>query len=381
MVPAAASHRLAKPWILIPLSILIGGLFGFLILEVGLRVRAKILYGQQMPIISEVFYVDPATGLRVPRPGYHLKGNRIEISINSLGFRGAEFTREKPPGTVRIACIGASTTMSEEASSDSTTWPARLEQYLRDSYPNQRIEVVNAGVPGYVLKTTLKSLELRVLPLDPDIVVFYEANNDMAEDTKRLAVAQGLITKGTGGHSHWLTVAARKSMLIDYCYKNFYIVTRGGLQAKPKHLQSLPPDLPKRYVGLLAQMNDLLKARNVDLVLSTYLVKYRREQPREEQIRNADVAFFFMPWMTVDLLLDGMDLYNAAIVDFARSNDVSVVTDRTSIPGESEYFVDCMHFTDRGHQMMAERVFKHFMAEGLVDSVLARRRAAGQPAS
>ena len=47
--------------------------------------------------------------------------------------------------------------------------------------------MINAGVPGYVVTESLKNLEHRVLPLEPDLVIYYEANNDMAIDTRALA--------------------------------------------------------------------------------------------------------------------------------------------------------------------------------------------------
>jgi len=53
-------------------------------------------------------------GLIVPRRylGYALAPNLVDgpNRHNSLGFRGEEFPREKPPGETRIACLGASTT-------------------------------------------------------------------------------------------------------------------------------------------------------------------------------------------------------------------------------------------------------------------------------
>jgi hypothetical protein len=47
--------------------------------------------------------------------------------MNSLGMRDAEFPRRKPPGVVRILCMGDSTTfgMSERLED---SWPKALER-------------------------------------------------------------------------------------------------------------------------------------------------------------------------------------------------------------------------------------------------------------
>lgn len=105
------------------------------------------------------------------------------VSINSLGFRGPEFDKVKTTGTVRIACLGGSTTFSDAATTDAHTYPARLERMLRDHYAGQsaafgRIEVINAGVPGYTSLESLIHFESRVLDYTPDIAIFHHGLND-----------------------------------------------------------------------------------------------------------------------------------------------------------------------------------------------------------
>src|SRR5687767_4198115 len=138
--------------------------------EAAVRVRAWVRYGGAAASLRDPMLVyDANADLFVPRPGYELSGGRINIKINSLGFRGDEFTREKPPNTIRIVCLGASTTFNAEVTSNEATWPHRLQEKLQAAYPNVRIEVINAAVGGYVAADSLKNLRHRVLPLDPDL--------------------------------------------------------------------------------------------------------------------------------------------------------------------------------------------------------------------
>src|SRR4051794_17475153 len=55
---------------------------------------------------STQFYRDPQTGLRLPVP----QSTQGKIRVNSLGFRSPEIPVPKPPGTVRLAFLGSSTT-------------------------------------------------------------------------------------------------------------------------------------------------------------------------------------------------------------------------------------------------------------------------------
>jgi hypothetical protein len=108
-------------------------------------------------------------------------------------------------------------------------------------------------------------------------------------------------------------------------------------------------------------MRQELSARNIPLVLSTFIVKYRRDQDRATQIANADVAFYYMPWMSIDGMLDAMDTYNRAILEYGRRTGVPVVDDREIIPPNTAHFTDCMHLSDSGNEVMAER-FARFLA-------------------
>lgn len=115
------------------------------------------------------------------RPGARLavgRGDeRYEIAINSRGYRTREFAVPKPRGLVRVICIGGSTTVAGRRNDE--TYPARLERRLREILPGLPLEVLNLGVSG----TTTAYWEERLselLALEPDLVVQYQAVNDIA---------------------------------------------------------------------------------------------------------------------------------------------------------------------------------------------------------
>jgi hypothetical protein len=330
--------------------------------EGGLRLRSWLKYGTAAAGVRDAMLVrDEAAGLWVPRPGYEVKGANIHIKINSLGFRGDEFSRTKLAGTFRIVCLGASTTFSAEASSNDAVWTHRLQEKLRQQYPGRQIEVINAAVGGYVADDNLRNLRHRVLALDPDLVIYYEANNEIVRDTRELAIRQGLIGENGERQPRWSVALSKVSLLFDLAYKNLAILARSR-DAGAGKLDRVPPDLPNRFVGVLDQMRQELSARNIPFVLSTFIVKYRRDQDRATQIANADVAFYYMPWMSIDGMLDAMDVYNAAILDYGRRAGLPVVDDRNAIPPDGSHFTDCMHLADPGNEIMAER-FARFLTQ------------------
>jgi lysophospholipase L1-like esterase len=120
-----------------------------------------------------------------PYVGYSLRpGYRREVyadgslRINADGFRGPELRTARGPRSIRIVCLGGSTTFSIRTG-DATTYPRLLEAMLQASHPDAEIEVVNAGVGAYTSAESLATLATRVLDLRPDVIVVYHAVNDV----------------------------------------------------------------------------------------------------------------------------------------------------------------------------------------------------------
>ena len=103
---------------------------------------------------------------------YNLKtsGNELipdqsmdSITINDLGFRGAEFSEIKPPNTHRTFMIGGSTMFGAGATSDNTTIPGYAQQFLDENNAEFNLEVINAGIQGADSNTELKLIEQKLV--------------------------------------------------------------------------------------------------------------------------------------------------------------------------------------------------------------------------
>jgi lysophospholipase L1-like esterase len=100
------------------------------------------------------------------------------VTVGRLGFRGDGPQRwEKPPGTLRLAALGGSSTFSFN-SDDAQIWTALLAERLASHY-GVPVEVVNAGVPGLSAFDSRFHFLYRVRELEPDVVLVYHGWNDM----------------------------------------------------------------------------------------------------------------------------------------------------------------------------------------------------------
>ena len=125
--------------------------------------------------------------------------------VNRQGFRGDDFEKQKPPRTFRIFTLGGSTTLG--VSNDyPDTYPYLLQVALRERYPGVNIEVQNAGCAWYTSAHALVSYVTAVRQYDPDLVIFFEAINDLVRSFSPPWLATGPFKPD---YSHYLGPYAR----------------------------------------------------------------------------------------------------------------------------------------------------------------------------
>ncbi len=100
---------------------------------------------------------------------------RYEISTQRLRDRIYELPR--PPGVLRIACLGDSDTYGTGLDVEET-WPKQLETKLRERHPSLAIEVLNAGVYAHNTSQMVAWYRTVVAEFEPQIVILMGNVND-----------------------------------------------------------------------------------------------------------------------------------------------------------------------------------------------------------
>lgn len=109
---------------------------------------------------------------RISPPGWFVS--------NSFGWRGPDLRLEKPPKTIRIAFVGASTTVSSAPFSHPEFIGHWLNLWTASRKLPFRIEVINAGRTGIDSSSIAAIVRQELVPVDPDLVVYYEGANQFA---------------------------------------------------------------------------------------------------------------------------------------------------------------------------------------------------------
>jgi hypothetical protein len=159
-------------------------LAGLLMVAIELSARAVVNHiapSLRERMVQHALVVEPSQWKFRAHPFLQYVGNQHytpsysgQPTFNALGFRGEERPRQKPVGTIRIVCLGGSTT--EDG------YPELMEAYLneRAGQNGVRFEVLNFGLAGYTSAHSLISFVLDAVDFGPDYAVFDQGWNDKA---------------------------------------------------------------------------------------------------------------------------------------------------------------------------------------------------------
>ena len=158
---------------------------GLLIFELFLRA-----VGFTYPVFYEP---DTSRGysLRPGMQGWYRKEGEAYVTINSDGLRDREHTKEKPPGTLRVAVVGDSYAEAFQVAREKAFWSV-MERRLQDcpALRGRRVEVINFGVSGYGTAQELITLREKVWEYSPDVVLLaVTTNNDVLDNSRALKLA------------------------------------------------------------------------------------------------------------------------------------------------------------------------------------------------
>ncbi len=355
-VPAPArTRRSFASAALVALALLVAG-------ECALQVRSYIKTGRSAAALltgrSTVIY-NEAWQVPTYRPNNTIlvgDGN-INFTTNSYGLRSPEIPRDPAPGEIRLAVAGASTVAGAYAWHNSDTFPSQLEARLRTQLPNP-VNVINAGVEGHTLDQTAKLIENGLAGLRPSVIVIYLGLNNMrgmCERPKRGKVLEPwpaphlpswilsneLIVKNT---RTWLMPAANPD-LVD-------------------PVKAFPPG----YKPMLTKLVRRVRALGIQPVLMT-VARAFRGLDREAGQPLAQTALYYNNCLDYDGLVKAGHLFNQAIADVARSENVPLFDLAGTMPGGPRYFKDAGHFTLAGESYVADFVAQQLAERGLLQEM------------
>jgi lysophospholipase L1-like esterase len=302
-----------------------------------------------------------------PTPGYR-KGQTFH---NSLGYRNDEFPLEKPDGSYRIVALGGSSTYDVRIEDNDQTFTAQLEKLLKEEYGYQKVEVINAGVPGYNSWEILTNLEFRVLDLDPDLIIIYEGTNDVHARMVEPSAYRG---DNSGRRQAWhvppvaLWEQSALLRIVSRMMKYTRQVSIDDFVSSPTYL-SWPyefrlggGDVEEEATEILRQNPPIYFQRNLENMIAI--------------ANEHDVKIILATWAYSPNLNDyaakayyqqGFDENNEMVKEVANSHHVPLFDFAAVMPPDAKYWADGRHANEAGALLKAALFAEFIHNEGLIE--------------
>lgn len=281
------------------------------------------------------------------QPGARLSGLRYAVSVNRHGFRGAELSDGGPAETLRIWCVGGSTTFDIYAPSDAEAWPAVAEAQLRQRFPERAIDVINAGVPGEILEGSVAALQAQGRALGVDYVVVHHGPNDLRQLYSSPEVH-------AGGPGLWERTNIHNALVHWFQGQGLVRVSlgQGRFEGQPAR------ELRRRLQRLLDEVARI----GARPIFATHAARISTDSSGAALRREVgELAFqWTMDPESVREVLDG---YNALVRQLARQWRAPLADFRGVVPADRRYWGDATHFSAEGSALAGAELARVVEAE------------------
>lgn len=299
--------------------------------------------------------------------------------LNRAGFRSREF-EPKPEGAFRILALGDSCTFGIIST------PGRVLDYIPEPYPQRlerlaaervgpgRVEVLNAGVPGYNSFQGILLLRSKLRGLDPDLVTVRYGWND------HFISGPIEVTSSYRERDGALALAVEDLLLRTalYPFTRRLAFELHALRAGPESQPTLPsewtPSVPledyRRNLRRIVELGREQGAR-VWLLTSPHAFVTAELQGRHDELPMSVTNLLqFNALPSFERLIEIHEAYNDATRAVGAELSVPVVDmDAVYRAHASEPLflpTDVPHPTQQGHALEAEALYERLRAEGLL---------------
>jgi lysophospholipase L1-like esterase len=334
--------RTGKPWTIVP------------------KVPFKEMYVEPHPYLPYVYKKNFLTQKETPAI-YPLNGDKgymfRQEKTNSLRYlNGTDGSREilipKPENLIRINCLGASTTGNNlQYQGIDYSYPLELEKILHKQFPSLEIEVNNCGIGGRTTAEILIDFVLTNIDTKPDVVIIYHGYNDLIPSLTPDFQSDYSHARRNLGESYHLY---RLSSILPYLpFKSYNFCLTSlllGSNVRFTLLDSISRgkiDINSDFQGMhiyrrnLEHIINLCKANDIHIVLSTYchfLYTDIQNSPLHTKLRK------------------GVIEENVIMKSLAEKHKIPLIDNFSLIPPDEKYFVDSIHFSHEGMNMLATNI-------------------------
>jgi hypothetical protein len=306
------------------------------------------------------------------------------LTTNEFGWRGPSLALKKPANTIRIACVGASTTVSGHSLPYS--YPEHLQHWLNlwsqaKGY-DVTFEVINAGREGLSSPDIAAVVRYEVMPLDVDYVIYYEGANQF--DLKSVVSYPAEVTFGqppAGLIPNLADVESADKTLLDTLSEYSALAARARTIVEQFSLTGQEPPKPEQSFRLPEGLDEFNpeRARLADILELRRILHDLDEIKRNLDKREIRFVLATFDWFVYDgMVLDptrqrtlyaylnriywpvsyanmrrAADLQNRVFSGWAQANGISLIDVAGQMPRRPDLYDDAIHNRPLGVRIRA----------------------------
>ncbi len=337
---------------------------------------------------GRLWVYDPADGAASPPYRFYPGATGPDgLVTNQIGWRGPPIQVPRGEKTVRIVFVGASTTV--DAHHLPFSYPEIFGHWLNLWAAAHRIdvrfEVLNAGRESVVSTDIANIVRDEVLPLRPDLVVYYEGGNQFRPDTlmdKVPTSPPGARPEQPAKSPEWLRALTQYSALAGRIQAALELATSdsaGREWPKPEYkvvwpegLDERDPDLayPNLPSNLTSIQRDLDRIRSElasvgkgQLALSSFLWMVKDglvlDPVRHKYIlEQLNAAYWPAHYREIERLAK---FQNRVFAKYAAVHGLPFVDFARYMPFDPDLYVDAVHLTYTGIRLQAWIAFNQLL--------------------
>ena len=300
--------------------------------------------------------------------------------LNRAGFRTHEFTR-KAPGTYRILSLGDSCTfgmvITETFNWIHEPYPEKLEHLVAERVGPGKVEVLNAGTPGYNSYQGIMLLRSKLRGLHPDLITIRYGWNDHLMSR----AGRDRFEESPGAWRRAIEDVLMRTQLYPFVLRlNLEVQSRRNpTEAKPT-VADIPkvwkPNVPlEQYKTNLRRLVALAHREGAEVWLLTAPHAFVTDENsgKYDEFPNTMAARALMTFSAIpsyERFVEIHDSYNDAVREIGAELGVAVIDMDKLYREHSDQHLftstDMPHPTQQGHDLEAEALYQKLVASGVI---------------
>ena len=300
--------------------------------------------------------------------------------VNNFGFRGPSLSLKKNSRVIRIAFVGASTTVNYPTYPHSypelvTYW---LNKWAKENHYPIVFEGINAARSGLSSSDLVALVDREVMPLKPDVIIYYEGSNQFWPDKYINFSPSVRVIRGAAPVK--LAIWSQHLDILHHFSTLWFLITHhsGKEPRKPSYRMEWPATLnefePEVYdqslpVNLPTIMSDWDKIREVaqknhtlfipsSFVWLSYAGLELRLPAKREIYEYLNKLYWPFSYAWIRRMAD---FQNRVFYQYAQKNHLAFIDVAKFFPQDSEFFMDGIHMQYMGVRLKAWIVFSQLL--------------------